>query len=105
MAGCQPKVPGVKYSEERWWQEFFTKDLAEFYASLNGLLNAREALLKELSGDLAQVLADPQRRDLALRVLFGGLDEACLEKIRQGGYYVDCIKAGKAAHFYKYVLG
>jgi hypothetical protein len=105
VASCQPKVPGVKYSEESWWQEFFTKDLAEFYASLNGLLRAREALLKELSGDVAQVLADPQRRDLALRVLFGGLDEACLEKIRQGGYYVDCIKAGKAAHFYKYVLG
>jgi len=104
MASCQPKVPGVRYWDESWWQEFFTKDLAEFYASLNGLLRAREALLKELSGDLAQVLADPQRRDLALRVLFGGLDENCLEKIKQGGY-VDCIKAGTAAHFYKYVLG
>jgi hypothetical protein len=118
MASCQPRVPGVRYWDESWWQEFFTKDLAEFYASLNGLLNAREALLKELSGDLAQVLADPQRRDLALRVLFGGLDENCLEKIRQGGYstrfigldygdieYIDCIKAGTAAHFYRYVLG
>jgi hypothetical protein len=104
MASCQPRVPGVRYCDESWWQEFFTKDLAEFYASLNGLLRAREALLKELSGDLAQVLADPRRRDLALRVLFGGLDENCLEKIRQGGY-VDCIKAGTAAHFYKYVLG
>ena len=104
MASCQPRVPGVRYCDESWWQEFFTKDLAEFYASLNGLLRAREALLKELSGDVAQVLADPQRRDLALRVLFGGLDEGCLEKIRQGGY-VDCIKAGTAAHFYKYVLG
>jgi len=118
MASCQPRVPGVRYWDESWWQEFFTKDLAEFYASLNGLLRAREALLKELSGDLAQVLADPQRRDLALRVLFGGLDENCLEKIRQGGYstrfigldygdieYIDCIKAGTAAHFYRYVLG
>jgi hypothetical protein len=104
MASCQPRVPGVRYWDESWWQEFFTKDLAEFYASLNGLLRAREALLKELSGDLAQVLADPQRRDLALRVLFGGLDENCLEKIRQGGY-VDCIKAGTAAHFYREVLG
>jgi hypothetical protein len=104
MASCQPRVPEVRYCDESWWQEFFTKDLAEFYASLNGLLRAREALLKELSGDVAQVLADPQRRDLALRVLFGGLDEGCLEKIRQGGY-VDCIKAGTAAHFYKYVLG
>jgi len=104
MASCQPKVPGVRYWDESWWQEFFTKDLAEFYASLNGLLRAREALRKELSGDLAQVLADPQRRNLALRVLFGGLDENCLEKIRQGGY-VDCIKAGTAAHFYKDVLG
>jgi hypothetical protein len=104
MANCQPRVPGVRYWDESWWQEFFTKDLAEFYASLNGLLRAREALLKELSGDLAQVLADPQRRNLALRVLFGGLDENCLEKIRQGGY-VDCIKAGTAAHFYKDVLG
>ncbi len=104
MASCQPKVPEVRYCDESWWQDFFTKDLAEFYASLQGLLNARDALIKELSGDLAQVLADPQRRDLALRVLFGGLDENCLEKIRQGGY-VDCIKAGTAAHFYKYVLG
>ncbi|MFP3319571.1 MAG: hypothetical protein RXO24_03340 [Acidilobus sp.] len=104
MASCQPKVPEVKYSDESWWQDFFTKDLAEFYASLQGLLNARDALIKELSGDLAQVLADPQRRDLALRVLFGGLDENCLEKIRQGGY-VDCITHDKAAHLYKYVLG
>ena len=62
MANCQPKVPEVKYREESWWQEFFTKDLAEFYASLQGLLNAREALRKELSGDLAQVLADPANR-------------------------------------------
>jgi hypothetical protein len=104
MASCQPKVPGVRYWDESWWQEFFTKDLAEFYASLNGLLRAREALLKELSGDLAQVLADPRRRDLALRVLFGGLDEGCLEKIEQGAN-IDCITPGKAAHFYKYVLG
>jgi len=106
MASCQPRVPGVRYRDESWWQEFFTKDLAEFYASLNGLLRAREALLKELSGDLAQVLADPQRRDLALRILFGGLDENCLEGIRQGHYYYysGCIKAGTAAHFYKYVL-
>jgi hypothetical protein len=108
MASCQPRVPGVRYWDESWWQEFFTKDLAEFYASLNGLLRAREALLKELSGDLAQVLADPQRRDLALRVLFGGLDENCLEKIRQRNYscyyyscFVDCIKANTAAHFYR----
>ncbi|MFP3287822.1 MAG: hypothetical protein RXP86_11230 [Acidilobus sp.] len=103
MASCQPKVPEIKYCDESWWQEFFTKDLAEFYASLNGLLRAREALLKELSGDLAQVLADPQRRDLALRVLFGGLDEACLEKMEHG--YFDCITAGKAAYFYRYVFG
>jgi hypothetical protein len=107
MASCQSKVPEVRYSDERWWQDFFTKDLAEFYASLNGLLNARKALLDKLSGDLAQVLADPQRRDLALRVLFGGLDEACLEKIRQRNYscyyscFVDCIKANTAAHFYR----
>jgi len=107
MANCQPKVPEVKYREESWWQEFFTKDLAEFYASLQGLLNAREALRKELSGDVAQVLADPQRRDLALRVLFGGLDEACLEEIRISSYpYLsDCIKARTAAHFYSRVLG
>ncbi len=104
MASCQSKVPGVRYWDESWWQGFFTKDLAEFYASLNGLLRAREALLKELSGDLAQVLADPRRRDLALRVLFGGLDEGCLEKIEQGAN-IDCITPGKAAHFYKYVLG
>jgi len=107
MASCQPKVPEVKYREESWWQEFFTKDLAEFYASLQGLLNAREALRKELSGDVAQVLADPQRRDLALRVLFGGLDEACLEEIRisRYPYLSDCIKARTAAHFYRRVLG
>jgi len=104
MASCQSRVPGVRYCDESWWQDFFTKDLAEFYASLQGLRNARDALIKELSGDLAQVLADPQRRNLALRVLFGGLDEACLEKIRQGGY-VDCITHDKAAHLYKYVLG
>jgi|GEM_PF-1189619 len=104
MASCQPKVPEIKYSDERWWQDFFTKDLAEFYASLNGLLRARETLLKELSGDLAQVLADPRRRDLALRVLFGGLDEGCLEKMEQGAN-IDCITPGKAAHLYKYVLG
>jgi hypothetical protein len=111
MANCQSKVPGVRYCDESWWQDFFTKDLAEFYASLNGLRRAREALLDKLSGDLAQVLADPQRRDLALRVLFGGLDEACLEKIRRSDYScrygcdIDCIKAGTAAHFYKYMLG
>jgi hypothetical protein len=106
MASCQPKVPEVKYREESWWQEFFTKDLVEFYASLQGLRNARDALLKELSGDVAQVLADPQRRDLALRVLFGGLDEACLEEIRISRYpYPDCIKARTAAHFYRDVLG
>jgi len=105
MASCQSKVPGVRYWDESWWQEFFTKDLAEFYASLNGLLSAREALLDKLSGDLAQVLADPQRRDLALRVLFGGLDEACLEKIRRSSYFFDdCIKARTAAHFYRDVL-
>jgi uncharacterized ubiquitin-like protein YukD len=56
------------------------------------------------------VLADPQRRDLALRVLFGGLDENCLEKIRRyrssyySGGYIDCIKGGTAAHFYREVL-
>jgi len=83
VASCQPRVPGVRYCDESWWQGFFTKDLAEFYASLEGLLSARDALINELSGDLAQVLADPRRRDLALRVLFGGLDENCLEKIRQ----------------------
>jgi len=83
MASCQSRVPGVRYWDESWWQEFFTKDLAEFYASLQGLLNARDALINELSGDVAQVLADPRRRDLALRVLFGGLDENCLEKIRR----------------------
>jgi hypothetical protein len=107
MASCQSKVPEVEYREESWWQEFFTKDLAEFYASLQGLLNAREALRKELSGDVAQVLADPQRRDLALRVLFGGLDEACLEEIRiwRYPYSSDCIKARTAAHFYRDVLG
>jgi len=107
MAGCQPKVPEIKYSDERWWQDFFTKDLAEFYASLNGLLNARDALINELSGDVAQVLADPQRRDLALRVLFGGLDEDCLEeiRIRRYPYSSDCIKARTAAHFYRDVLG
>jgi hypothetical protein len=105
MANCQPKVPEVKYREESWWQEFFTKDLAEFYASLKGLLNARKALINELSGDVAQVLADPQRRDLALRVLFGGLDEDCLEKIRRSSYFFDCIKARTAAHFYRDVLG
>ena len=122
MAGCQPKVPGIRYCDESWWQDFFTKDLAEFYASLNGLLNARDALINELSGDLAQVLADPRRRDLALRVLFGGLDENCLEKIRH--YYptyewvkgvgsialsnvdiTSCIRGGTVAHFYREVLG
>jgi len=107
MASCQPRVPGVRYWDESWWQEFFTKDLAEFYASLQGLLNARDALINELSGDVAQVLADPQRRDLALRVLFGGLDEACLEEIRiwRYPYSSDCIKARTAAHFYRGVLG
>jgi len=110
MASCQPRVPGVRYWDESWWQEFFTKDLAEFYASLQGLLNARDALINELSGDVAQVLADPRRRDLALRVLFGGLDENCLEKIRRyrpsyySGGYIDCIKGGTAAHFYREVL-
>jgi hypothetical protein len=122
MASCQSKVPEVRYCDESWWQDFFTKDLAEFYASLDGLRRAREALLDKLSGDLAQVLADPQRRDLALRVLFGGLDEACLEKIRH--YHptyecakgvgciaisnvdiTSCIRGGKAAHFYRDVLG
>ncbi|MFP3287644.1 MAG: hypothetical protein RXP86_10330 [Acidilobus sp.] len=111
MASCQSKVPEVRYCDESWWQDFFTKDLAEFYASLNGLRRAREALLNELSGDVAQVLVDPQRRDLALRVLFGGLDENCLEKIRQRNYscdyscFVDCIKAKTAAHFYKDLFG
>ncbi|WP_148666719.1 hypothetical protein [Acidilobus sp. 7A] len=112
----------MKYCDESWWQDFFTKDLAEFYASLEGLLSARDALINELSGDMAQVLADPQRRDLALRVLFGGLDEGCLEKIRHyhptyewvkgvgsiGISNVDitsCIRGGKAAHFYREVLG
>jgi len=122
MASCQSKVPGVRYCDESWWQEFFTKDLAEFYASLNGLLKAREALLDKLSGDLAQVLADPRRRDLALRVLFGGLDEGCLEKIRHYHPTYECAKGvgciaisnvditciitgGKAAYFYRDVLG
>jgi len=92
MASCQSRVPEVRYCDESWWQDFFTKDLAEFYASLQGLLNARDALIKELSGDLAQVLADPQRRDLALRVLFGGLDEDCLEKIRHYHPTYECAK-------------
>jgi hypothetical protein len=122
MASCQPKVPGVRYCDESWWQDFFTKDLAEFYASLEGLLSARDALINELSGDLAQVLADPRRRDLALRVLFGGLDEDCLEKIRHYHPTYECAKGvgciaisnvditciitgGKAAHFYRDVLG
>jgi len=110
VASCQPRVPEIKYCDESWWQEFFTKDLAEFYASLEGLLSARDALINELSGDLAQVLADPRRRDLALRVLFGGLDENCLEKIRRyrpsyySSGYIDCIKGGTAAHFYRGVL-
>ncbi len=102
MASCQPKIPGIEYKDEGWWMGFFTKDLAEFYSSLKGLLNAREALLKELSGDLAQVLADLNKRDLALKVLFGGLEKECLEKIEVG---INCISPGKAAHLYRYVLG
>ena len=102
MASCQPKIPGIEYKDEGWWMGFFTKDLAEFYLSLKGLLNAREALLKELSGDLAQVLADLNKRDLALKVLFGGLEKECLEKIEVG---INCISPGKVAHLYRYVLG
>jgi hypothetical protein len=103
MASCQPKIPEIKYKDEGWWREFFEKDLAEFYSSLKGLLNAREALLKELSGDLAQVLADPNKRDLALKVLFGGIKRECIEQ--QGVISKDCIPPGSAAHFYRYVLG
>jgi len=77
----------IKYWDEDWWREFFTKDFAEFYSSLKGLLNARSALLSELSGDLAQVLADPNKRDLALRILLGGVKDECVE---QGKIERDC---------------
>jgi len=102
MAECQPKIPEVNYRNEDWWREFFTKDFAEFYSSLKGLLNARSALLSELSGDLAQVLVDPNKRDLALRILLGGVKDECVE---QGKIERGCIPPGSAAHFYRYVLG
>jgi hypothetical protein len=102
MASCQPKIPGIEYKDEGWWREFFTKDLTEFYSSLKGLLNAREALLKELSGDLAQILANPNKRDLALKVLFGGIGEDC---IKRGVAKRDCIPPNSAAGFHRYVLG
>lgn len=92
----------IKYWDEDWWREFFTKDFAEFYSSLKGLLNARSTLLSELSGDLAQVLANPNKRDLALKVLFGGIKEDC---IKQGVAKRDCIPPGSAAGFHRYVLG
>jgi len=102
MAECQPKIPEVNYRNEDWWREFFIKDFAEFYSSLKGLLNAKSALLSELSGDLAQVLADQSKRDLALRILLGGVKDECVE---QGKIERGCIPPGSAAHFYRYVLG
>jgi len=102
MAECQPKIPEVNYRNEDWWREFFIKDFAEFYSSLKGLLNARSTLLSELSGDLAQVLADQSKRDLALRILLGGVKDECVE---QGKIERGCIPPGSAAHFYRYVLG
>ncbi|MFP3282239.1 MAG: hypothetical protein RXR39_04550 [Caldivirga sp.] len=106
MAECQPKIPEVNYRNEDWWREFFTKDFAEFYSSLKGLLNARGALLSELSGDLAQVLADPNKRDLALRILLGGVKDECVEQGKiERNVERDCIPPGSAAHFYRYVLG
>ena len=59
MASCQPKVPGVRYWDESWWQEFFTKDLAEFYASLNGLLRARDPARYEALKGEAEVKVHP----------------------------------------------
>jgi len=106
MAECQPKIPEVNYRNEDWWREFFTKDFTEFYSSLKGLLNARGALLSELSGDLAQVLADPNKRDLALRILLGGVKDECVEQGKiERNVERDCIPPGSAAHFYRYVLG
>ncbi|NAZ29032.1 MAG: hypothetical protein GU355_07055 [Caldivirga sp.] len=96
----------IKYWDEDWWREFFIKDFAEFYSSLKGLLNARGALLSELSGDLAQVLADPNKRDLALRILLGGVKDECVEQGKiERNVERDCIPPGSAAHFYRYVLG
>jgi len=102
MAECQPKIPEVNYRNEDWWREFFIKPFTEFYSSLKGLLNARGTLLSELSGDLAQVLADQSKRDLALRILLGGVKDECVE---QGKIERGCIPPGSAAHFYRYVLG
>ena len=102
MAECQPKIPEVNYRNEDWWREFFIKPFIEFYSSLKGLLNARSALLSELSGDLAQVLADQSKRDLALRILLGGVKDECVE---QGVIRSNCIPPGSAAYFYRYVLG
>jgi hypothetical protein len=59
-------------------------------------------LLKFLSGDLAQILADSNKRDIALKVLLGGIKKDCIDK---GLITNDCIPSDSAAAFYKRVLG
>ena len=101
-SGCQPKVPNVNYWDEKWWKNFFENDLNVFYSSLKGLVAARDMLLKFLSGDLAQILADSNKRDIALKVLLGGIKKDCIDK---GLITNDCIPSDSAAAFYKHVLG
>ena len=101
-SGCQPKVPNVNYWDEKWWKNFFDNDLNVFYSSLKGLVAARDMLLKFLSGDLAQILADSSKRDAALKVLLGGIKKDCIDK---GLITNDCIPSDSAAAFYKRVLG
>jgi len=101
-SGCQPKVPNVNYWDEKWWKNFFENDLNVFYSSLKGLVTARDMLLKFLSGDLAQILADSSKRDAALKVLLGGIKKDCIDK---GLITNECIPSDSAAAFYKRVLG
>jgi hypothetical protein len=103
MASCQPKIPGIEYKDEGWWREFFTKDLAEFYSTIKGFIDARDNLLNNNNlGNLQQAFNDPNHCQIALEILLGGVNPNCVARVSIDD---DCIPNDSIAGFYRKIFG
>ena len=103
MSLCESKIPEkIKYKDESWWESFFRKDFAEFSSRLAGFMNAREKLLKDFGEDLEKIMADSSKKDLALKIILGGVNNDGVEK---GIITKDDIPKNSVAGFYRYIMG
>ncbi|MGC9146169.1 MAG: hypothetical protein ACP5GS_08710, partial [Nitrososphaeria archaeon] len=102
MSQCEPKISDIKYKDESWWESFFRKDLAEFSSRLAGFMNARDKLLKDLGGDLEKIMVDSSKRDLALKIILGGVNS---DSVKKGIINNDDIPKNSIAGFYRYIMG